>query len=93
MGTRITIESTGNTAIKELIDVLNGTTTPFKLPAMMNWPDKNKKRAHSERALRLMLAGLEAIKKDYPKETKQEINDIEETEPNQVSNNESIEGW
>ena len=90
MATRITIEDSKNEAIKELINVLNGEVTPFKLPAMMNWPDPSKKRAQSERALRLMLAGLDIIKKDYPLETIREINDIKRTETNDAVR---AEGW
>ncbi|WP_397601274.1 hypothetical protein [Silvanigrella sp.] len=74
-----------NKYMKELIDILNGGELPFDLPSYINWPSSDKKRAQSERAIKLMLAGVEYFRSKYPlNEVDNKHDEIKITQKNPV---------
>ena len=87
---RITIdEELKDNNLQELLDVLSGKQTPFNLPAAFAWPSSVRQRTQTERAIRLMLAGLESLKQQYPKT---ELTDIIQKK-DQTKENLTSQGW
>ena len=74
---------------KELIDFLKDGEGNFELPRYFTIP--KGERSISSRARLLMMAGLESLKKDYPKKN----NAVKETNCNleKVVTQESVDGW
>lgn len=81
-----------NKYMQELIDILNGGELPFDLPSYINWPSSDKKRAQSERAIKLMLAGVEYFRSKYPKNENYYIEKKEDVKQEEITvvNNKTV---
>lgn len=79
---------------QELISFIKDGVGNFDLPKFINFP--KGERAMTSRARMLMIAGLEALKKEFPKKKENELSNINSIKPENISNSNEIivpKGW